>query len=72
MNSIRVRVALMLVGSVLSVVVLSTLVMFQTVGNLVEQSSSEALAHRVAMMMPAHRPAPLAPLTTPPEQPALH
>jgi signal transduction histidine kinase len=52
MNSIRVRVALMLVGSVLSVVVLSTLVMFQTVGNLVEQSSSEALAHRVAMMMP--------------------
>jgi signal transduction histidine kinase len=43
----------MLVASVLCVVILSTLVMSKMIGKLVEQNASEALAQRVAMMMPS-------------------
>ena len=42
----------MLVGSVLCVVVLSTLVMSRMLGDLVEQNAGEAFAQRVAMLLP--------------------
>jgi signal transduction histidine kinase len=53
MNSIRARVALMLVASVLSVVSLSTLVMSQMGIDLVELSAFESFAQRVSKMLPA-------------------
>jgi signal transduction histidine kinase len=52
MNSIRARVAVMLVSSVLSVVVLSTLVMSRMVVGIVEQSFSDGIADRVSKMKP--------------------
>lgn len=53
MNSIRARVALMLVGSVLCVVILSSLVMSKMVVDLVERNFIEGLAVRVSRMLPA-------------------
>jgi signal transduction histidine kinase len=52
MNAIRARVTLMLVGSVLCVVVLSTLVMSKMVVDLVEQNFREGFAHRVISFAP--------------------
>ncbi|MES2031840.1 MAG: ATP-binding protein [Pseudomonadota bacterium] len=48
MNSIRFRFSLMLVGTVLSVVILATIVISQTVTGLIEQNSRDELASRVA------------------------
>ena len=53
MSSIRARVAVMLVSSVLSVVVLSTLVMSRMVVGLAEQNFSDGIADRVSKMLPA-------------------
>jgi signal transduction histidine kinase len=50
MNSIRARVAVMLVSSVLCVVMLSTLVMSRVVIELFEQNFREGIADRVSMM----------------------
>ena len=53
MNSIRTRVVLMLVGSVLCVVVLSTLVMSYMVVDIVEQTSRKRFAERVIAFAPS-------------------
>lgn len=53
MNSIRARVALMLVGSVLCVVVLSTFVMSKMVIDLVERNFREGFAQRVIAFAPS-------------------
>jgi len=53
MNSIRARVALMLVGSVLCVVILSTLVMSKVVIDLFEQNFREGFANRVIAFAPS-------------------
>jgi len=53
MNSIRVRVALMLVGSILCVVVLSTLVMSKMVIDLVEGNFRQGFAERVSAFAPS-------------------
>jgi signal transduction histidine kinase len=53
MNSIRARVALMLVASVLCVVFLSTLVMSQMEVDLIEQNNGEAFAQRVSALLPS-------------------
>jgi signal transduction histidine kinase len=50
MNSMRTRVAVMLVSSVLCVVMLSTLVMSRVVIELFEQNFREGIAERVSMM----------------------
>jgi signal transduction histidine kinase len=52
MNSIRARVTAMMVGSVLCVVILSTLVMSQMVFELVERNFVDGFAERVSKMMP--------------------
>jgi signal transduction histidine kinase len=51
-NSIRARVAVMLVSSVLCVVILSSLVMSKMVVDLVERNFIEGLAVRVSRMLP--------------------
>jgi signal transduction histidine kinase len=53
MNSIRTRVTLMLVGSILCVVVLSTLVMSKMVVDLVERNSRNEFAQRVSAFAPS-------------------
>lgn len=53
MNSIRVRVTLMLVGSILCVVVLSTLVMSKMVIDLVEGNFRQGFAERVSAFAPS-------------------
>ena len=52
MNSIRARVAVMLVGSVLCVVILSSLVMSLMVVDLIERNFVDGLADRVSRMLP--------------------
>ena len=52
MNSIRARVAVMLVGSVLCVVILSSLVMSLMVDDVVERIFVDGLADRVSRMLP--------------------
>jgi len=53
MNSIRTRVTLMLVGSILCVVVLSTLVMSKMVIDLVEGNFRQGFAERVSAFAPS-------------------
>ena len=53
MNSIRARVAVMLVASILCVVVLSTLVMSRMVVDLVERNFREGFAQRVIAFAPS-------------------
>jgi signal transduction histidine kinase len=52
MNSIRVRIALMLVGSILCVVILSTLVMTKMAIDLVDQNFRDEFSQRVSAFAP--------------------